>query len=207
MSYEEIRRIGAIFRPIDTWPAEPTRDRKHSPFSAKLGVTLQLLARELRAIEGRQVVLQVALRDDDIRIDGFPKANRNAVHPGVILAFESNQGPLKFAVDLFWNWEDNLRAVALGLEALRKVDRYGITRRGEQYTGWKALPSGAHDPTYGMHTADQARNWLQREYGDPGQVVIDTDATLRRALRQSHPDTGGDAESFQRVIRAKELLA
>jgi hypothetical protein len=34
----------------------------------------------------------------------------------------------------------NARAIALGLEALRKVDRYRITKRGEQYTGWSALP-------------------------------------------------------------------
>jgi hypothetical protein len=40
------------------------------------------------------------------------------------------------------DWQHNVRAIALGLEALRKVDRYGITRRGEQYAGWKALPAG-----------------------------------------------------------------
>jgi hypothetical protein len=34
----------------------------------------------------------------------------------------------------------NARAIALGLEALRKVDRYRITKRGERYTGWSALP-------------------------------------------------------------------
>lgn len=37
------------------------------------------------------------------------------------------------------DWQINLRAIALGLEALRKLDRYGITSRGEQYTGWRAI--------------------------------------------------------------------
>jgi hypothetical protein len=205
VSYESLRRLGATFRPIDTWPGEPTRGRTHSPFSAKLSQTLELLGRELRAVDARRVILQVALRDEDTRLDGFPKANRNATHPGVILAFESSHGPLKFAVDRFWNWEDNLRAIALGMEALRKVDRCGITRRGEQYTGWKALPSGAHDATYGMQSRADAERYLLTEFGDGADGPVD-DALVKHALREAHPDTGGNAETFQRVMRAKELL-
>lgn len=206
MSYEALRRLGATFRPIDSWSGEPTRGRTHSPFSAKLSQTLDLLGRELRAVNARQVILQVALREDDIRLDGFPKANRNAAHPGVILAFESSHGPLKFAVDRFLGWEDNLRAIALGMEALRKVDRYGITRRGEQYTGWRALPSGAHDASYGMHSRADAERYLLTEFGDGADGPAD-DALVRHALRTAHPDRGGDAETFQRVMRAKELLS
>ena len=32
----------------------------------------------------------------------------------------------------------NLRSIALGLKALRAVDRYGVSRRGEQYAGFRA---------------------------------------------------------------------
>jgi hypothetical protein len=38
---------------------------------------------------------------------------------------------------IVYTWQDNLRAVALGLEALRRVERYGIAQRGEQYAGWR----------------------------------------------------------------------
>jgi len=42
------------------------------------------------------------------------------------------------------DWRHNVRSIALGLEALRAVDRYGISRRGEQYAGFRAaLASGA----------------------------------------------------------------
>lgn len=45
----------------------------------------------------------------------------------------------QFAVDTFVHWQDNLRAIALGMEALRKVARYGIVKGNEQYSGWKQL--------------------------------------------------------------------
>lgn len=139
--YSDLKRMGVVFRPIDAWPGEQTRSRRSAQFSASLGSTTELLARELAALNGRLVVLQVAMTEDDFRIDGIPYANAQASHPGVVIAFESKHGPLKFAVDTFSFWEDNLRAIALGMEALRKVDRYGVTKLGEQYTGWKALPA------------------------------------------------------------------
>lgn len=53
------------------------------------------------------------------------------------------QDTFQFAVDKFPSWQDNLRAIALGLEALRKVERYGFVKDDEQYTGFKALTAGA----------------------------------------------------------------
>jgi len=49
--------------------------------------------------------------------------------------------------DSFRDWEANLRAIALSLEHLRAVDRYGVTtEEEEQYTGWLRLPAaGATD--------------------------------------------------------------
>jgi hypothetical protein len=45
---------------------------------------------------------------------------------------------LIYATDACELWQHNVRSIALGLEALRAVDRYGITRRGEQYAGFRA---------------------------------------------------------------------
>ena len=45
---------------------------------------------------------------------------------------------LVYATDCCDFWQHNLRSIALGLEALRAVDRYGISRRGEQYAGFRA---------------------------------------------------------------------
>lgn len=51
---------------------------------------------------------------------------------------------LVYATDCCDFWQHNVRSIALGLEALRAVDRYGISRRGEQYAGFRAaLTAGA----------------------------------------------------------------
>lgn len=194
MSYQDLRALGVQFRPIDTWPGEQTRGRRHAQFSSSIGSTMKVLGQELRQLNAKHVVVQIAMSEADFRNDGIPYANARATHPGIVIAFESKFGPLKFAVDTFWAWEDNLRAVALGMEALRKVDRYGVTKRGEQYTGWKALPQST-DPTQNM-TLDQARAYLDDVWGG--------DATA--ALRATHPDVGGDPDEFRKVQRARELL-
>jgi hypothetical protein len=194
-AYSDLKRMGIVFRPIDEWPANPTRNRRRAQFSASLGTTMNVLARELAALEARLIVIQIAMTEGDFRIDGIPYANARATHPGVIIAFESRSGPLKFAVDTFTEWEDNLRAIAFGMEALRKVDRYGVTKHGEQYTGWKALPMST-DPAAAIQTREQALAYLAERWG----------GDVRRALFESHPDHGGDPDTFRSVQRARELI-
>lgn len=192
--YEELSRLGVQFRPIDVWPGTLARSRGRSPFSSKLSATLDLLARELRALDARRIVFQIAVGENEIRLDGFPKANAHADHPGIVLAFESKWGPLKYATDVYWTWQDNLRAIALAMESLRRVDRYGVSKRGEQYQGWRALPRST-DPADSIETPDQARRVLESWGGD-----------VKRALFETHPDRGGDPDAFRRVVRARDVL-
>jgi hypothetical protein len=50
----------------------------------------------------------------------------------------------EFVSDRFADWQQNLRAIALGLEKLRLVDDYGIVaEEGQQYTGWLKLPEAS----------------------------------------------------------------
>jgi hypothetical protein len=193
--FAELARRGVTFRPIDVWPGELTLRRRRSPFRSSLSATASVLARELAALNARLVVLQIAIEERDLRLDGLPRAHAVARHPGVLLAFESRHGPLKFAVDTFTSWEENLRAIALGMEALRKVDRYAVTKRGEQYTGWRALPVSTD--AGGITNAEQARAYLQERWG----------GDVRRALMETHPDRGGDPDEFRKVTRARELVS
>jgi len=188
------RYADITFRPIDEWPGEMTRNRRRAPFRTTWGTTIMLLERELSMLGARLVVFQIAVDERDLRIDGKPRAQARATHPGVILAFESKWGPLKYAVDAFDRWEDNVRAIALAMEALRKVDRYGVTKRGEQYTGWKALPVST-DPADAIQTREQAHDYLQQRWG----------GDVKKALMETHPDRGGDSDEFRRVTRAREL--
>lgn len=190
-----MRYTDITFRPIDVWPGDLSRSRRRAPFRTNWGTTVKLLERELGMLNAKNVVFQIAVDERDLRVDGKPRAQARADHPGVILAFESKYGPLKYVVDAFDRWEDNVRAIALGMEALRKVDRYGVTKRGEQYTGWKALPAGSDD-THGIPDAQTAREYLADRYG----------GDIRRALMETHPDRGGDRGEFGKVMRIKGLL-
>lgn len=192
--------------PIATWPGTLTRNRTPSPFSADLTATLDLLQRELRALGARDVRLQIAVPASQFRLDGYPRATAKPDHPGIILTLQSKHGPLSYPCDTFTRWQDNLRAIALALEALRKVDRYGVTKRGEQYRGFLALE--ATSAPAGFATVDQAWEWLLKLNG--GDVTVrdreSARAVLRAAQRRAHPDHGGDAVTFQRVSLAEALF-
>jgi hypothetical protein len=130
-------------RPITTWPGERSRSRTYSPFQSNLSSTLGLLDRELRALRATDVWLEVAMTEGDFRQDGRPRPTPGPSHPASSsrsLADARQGAALRHRPVL--EWQDNLRAIALGLEALRKVERYGIANRGEQYAGWAAAPAG-----------------------------------------------------------------
>lgn len=208
-------------RPIDIWPGTQTRERRRSNFSAQWRDTLNLLDRELWHLgKGGQyagTVLQIAMREQDFRIDGMPRANAVAQHPGVILNIDSVHGALSYPCDTFTHWQDNLRAIALGLEALRKVERYGITQTGQQYRGWRAIESGgavAPIQTPGAAALVLARiafpndanitDWAHKIITHPeiGQ------STYKKARSNAHPDRNdGDQTAWDAVEQAAKVLA
>jgi hypothetical protein len=202
--------------PIREWPGTltPAGARRVAPFTTPGAVsfrrdpvpitnTLELLNRELRMIGGRDVELLVAIAPDQFRIDGQPHARAKASHPGVILALQSKHGQLSYPCDTFTTWQSNLRAIALALEALRKVDRYGVTSRGEQYRGFLALEATAMPS--GFADGEAALAWLL-DFTDYHGVIVDPKDVLRTAQRKAHPDRGGAAADFHRVSLAEAAM-
>jgi len=191
--------------PIREWPGELTRNRSRSLFKAGLTDTLQLLEREIWHLTDTRTQresgeLLIAIPAGDLwRLDGRPRAHAVAEHPGVIFSLDSKHGHLSYPCDTFTTWQDNLRAIALALEALRKVDRYGVTKRGEQYRGFLAIE--ATGAPAGFASTEAARDWLTGSW--PADTLR---SSLRRAQRDAHPDHGGDAATFQRVSLAEAKL-
>ncbi len=198
-----------ITRPLDpAWTESETRNRRGSPFSASWTDTLELLRRETGMLNARLVVLQIAVTEDDLRRDGLLRANTRVTFPGVRVAFDTPaQGPLMFATDAYPHWQANVRAVALGLEALRKVDRYGITKRGEQYRGWQALPAGGTGKMTRQEAADLLVGGLD---GYTAVQLLNDPAAVRDAHRiltkRHHPDLGGDTDLFAQINEARHVL-
>ncbi|EUA69741.1 molecular chaperone DnaJ [Mycobacteroides abscessus] len=193
-------------RPLENWPGTFPSLHIRSPFSAPLRTTLEELDRELSFLgsDGSNApsVLEVALRERDFRLDGLPRADARVQHPGVILHIESRIGPLSYPAAKFNTWQDNLRAITLGLNGLRRLDRYGITPGSEQYTGWKQLPSAGQSGV--VATADDAEQIIRLAAGDQDSAL---DKAYRAARGNSHPDrNNGDRAGWDLVEAAGDVL-
>lgn len=194
-------------RPVSDW-SNFTGKPKRSNFDTPWPATEALLLREVRHLRGKDLVIEVDVAESDIRLDGRIRAAARPSQPGIRVAFDSVHGPLTYSTDAFSTWQDNVRAVALGLEALRKVDRYGITRRGEQYAGWKALPAGRSMPASHM-TSDEALTVLRQQAARRVDVMGGeaTSYLWRQARRAAHPDhNGGDSSAWDLVEQAGRVL-
>jgi len=198
-----------VYQPSEKPLAEPGF-RKRSSFDANmLTKTTKLLKREAGMLGAAQVVVQV---DGPVRQDGQPAVTRLRT-PAVSVFIQSRHGPLRYDVDTFDHWEDNLRGVALGLEALRAVDRYGVTKRGEQYPGWKALPPGTSVATAmpAMSATEAAGIVVEtaKSMVEPDLVLQDSrlySSLWRDAVKNAHPDRGGDRQAWDRLQVAKTVL-
>lgn len=205
-----------VVRPIsDRTPF--TGKHQRSAFDSTWSATEQLLVREVAHLRGRDLVVEADFTERDLRLDGRPRANARPASPAVRVAFDSIHGPLTYATDRFTTWQDNVRAIALGLEALRKVDRYGITKRGEQYAGWKALPGGSGaEPSHMTRTEALSvlGRWGRAFYDMPAIPAehVNTDPGSLRSLHRSarraaHPDRNdGDQTAWDQVEQAARVL-
>lgn len=185
------------------------RARVQSRFDSTWTSTLELLERELTALRAKEVVLEVDVPDRGVRLDGQLRADARANSPAVVLSFESKHGALMYRCDRFVapsyrrrmeDWQHNVRAIALTLESLRAVDRYGATQTGQQYTGWAAIGATAHaaptDPMGVLHELAGVR----------ASDGIGGDRVISLARRAAHPDTGGSPEAWARFTAAYKAV-
>lgn len=169
--------------------------REGSPFSAHWSDTIDLLNREIGYLGAREYVIEIDITESDLKLNGELRSTARPASPAVAVSFEPRGKPsLLFVCGKFPHWQHNVRAIALGLEALRKVDRYGITQAQEQYRGFGALPPGTPMPAVKM-TVDEARRLLVEHGG------------YRNAIKTHHPDMGGDAGLFRQLTEARDLIA
>lgn len=179
------------FRPLPRWPYP---EQKHRPatYQSTYSATLQKLEYEIERMRGSELIIGVVTDPTQIRLDGRMRADAKVGHPGVEVSFEVPSGErLVFHTDVHSgyvnSWQDNLRAIALGLEALRAVSRYGITTGlGEQYAGFLKLETGQPSP-------------------DRGRALVEEAGSVKQALMRHHPDQGGDPRAFADVQAYRQL--
>jgi hypothetical protein len=206
------------FRPFTWTDPETTNRRGAHLFKASWDDTLDALAYEIDCLDGAEpVVIQVDAPEGMIRRDGMLHARARVSHPGVAISFGSRFGPLRYATDAYerqWSggmdgWQANVRAIALALTALRAVDRYGVTRRGEQYTGWRAISAPA--PMFADHLA--AADWMRRYATLNLDIQVSANGSqdwaglYRSMAKRMHPDKGAPRADWDRLDEARRMLA
>jgi hypothetical protein len=197
------------------WPGKRTTYPKRAPFKTQYARTMKLLERELRYLSARKVELALAIRDGDLRQDGMLRAD---ARPGaaVILSFLDRDGQRQaYPCDTFAWWQDNLYAIAVVLEDLRRAERYGV-QSALLRAGFKALPgAGATTTTLSAGQAAHAIARLADDQDNEAAVLANKDVAqmlMRRAKARTHPDAGGKNEDWtllqeaERIIRAHHGL-
>jgi hypothetical protein len=228
-------KVPVTWRPLTQWPAGRPRTAEYSRENANfargewksnvpgndtsgatwtktrtpLSRTLADLDRELWMIGAGDVVVQLDVRSESqFRRDGTgPLSTATTQSPAVVVTFMRKKVPYVFAGDFFKRWEDNLRAIVLGLDGLRRLERYHIAQSGDQYRGWQALPAS----TTTAFTTEQAAKAVGDRIGWRADIIVSDREHARNALRlaksKAHPDAGGTTHDFQIVNECARVLS
>lgn len=208
-------------KPIIRWIGAATKHPQSSRFKQTYSNTKKILESELDKLGAvaSTIHLEMFIKPEDLRIDGELRANVKPYRDGVVLSFSrissrtfdeqtrqwnNNLLSLSYPCDAFDYWRDNLRAVALSLEALRKVARYGVFKY-EDMVSRLALPSAEGK----ISDRDSALQFIAAHSRRKMEQLTETpflkSAYLEAAMKL-HPDKGGKVDDFHRLQKAKEIL-
>lgn len=138
-----------------------------------------------------------------LRLDGQPLSNvREPDDPGVALYFTRKGKPIAMACDRWTRTADNIAAIAAHIDALRRIERYGVGSLDRAFHGYRALAAPG---------AASARPWREvLMIADDGQWIeslpagelIRAEQAYRRLAKRRHPDNGGTADAMAELNAA-----
>jgi hypothetical protein len=143
---------------------------------------------ELKKLGATDVVITSNMQ---YRNDGFPYARQTLSDTGVAVYFKLNSEEQCIPCDKWVKVEENLRAVAKTVEALRGLERWGAKDMvNAAFRGFKALPASAITTPYGT------KLWHEVLEVSPNASQDVIEAAYRRLARTRHPDIGGSEQEF-----------
>jgi hypothetical protein len=142
----------------------------------------------------------------ETRLDGLPYANQRApADPGVAVWFTLGKEKQRkvLACDKWDRVDHNLWAIAQHIAAIRAQERYGVGTVEQAFRGYAALPPPSSDAP-----SEDWRDVLEMRDDEGEKVHAFTAVEVKDAFRalalRDHPDRGGAADAFQRLIRARD---
>ena len=181
------------------WRRTDRYKRQRASFSTKASAdgrlsvikAMERLQGELDRLGVRNPVLSSNV---SLRLDGRPRSDEEPTDPGVAVYFQFKGKATVLACDRWNRVADNIAAIAAHIDALRRVDRYGVGTLDQAFAGYKALP------------ADSAADWRMVLFGvkDWRGGVEEVQAAYRARARQAHPDAGGSDDAMAHLNRARD---
>lgn len=121
--------------------------------------------------------------------------NERPSDPAVVAYFELRGLPMAIPCDRWAKIEDNIHAIALTVEAMRGMERWGAKHMiTAMFSGFKALPEKGSgiDPWKVLGIA-------------PESSEIEITAAFKNKAKVFHPDKGGSAEDWATLREAHDL--
>lgn len=177
------------------WPVNYPRSKatKKSRFKTTLGAARDFVKDEIKRLDGRQPVIStnVPLKDNgDLRADWT--RYRMDDH-GAAVYFTRNKQQVVLCCDQYDKVWDNLHAIGRTIEALRQIDRDGVSDfLNRSFTGFKMLEE-SNDPVW----------WVVLDL-HPNASETEIKAAYIKLAKIHHPDAGGSTDMFNKITKAAD---
>lgn len=171
--------------------------RKDSKFKQTMEGAQNFLRDELKRLGARDLIVSTNIpvrRDGGMYTDYMHKRLED---PGVAIYFKYKEKDISMCCDQYLRVWENVYALGKGIEALRGMERWGVSDFLERaFTGFTALNEAIATP--------YKRPWFEI-LGIPENATEDQIKTAyREKVKIHHPDAGGNVNEFHAVQAAYE---
>lgn len=168
--------------PINEYAKPPAKSRVVTVAEA-----LTRLQDQIDKLGGRLPLVSSNL---ELRLDGLPRSGQlEPSDPGVCVYFQLNGKPVAMPSDHFQTVAANIAAVAAHIDAVRRIERYGVSSVELMFTSFMAIRGPGPKPWREVLGAGDAvtvsRGWLQTR-----KIELS---------RKFHPDAGGSESLMAEV--------
>lgn len=177
------------------WPRTPAHRRQDSKYRFRrngrfwtFNDARVALADELDRLGAGNVVLS---SNYDLRLDGNPRASGSIpADTGIAVYFRLRDRSMVMACDMHVRAEENMRSIALAVEAMRQLERHGGAVMMEKaFAGFSALPP----PRSCWEVLGIAPK------SDRDAIA----AAYREKAKRAHPDAGGNSAAMASLNAAR----
>jgi hypothetical protein len=183
------------------YPRTSSWNQSNGPFKKKsIAVLRDSLLRELSLMGASNVIISSNM---ELRLDGLPRSNfdkKSIWDRAIAVYFIWNKEQRVLCCDSYCSWESNLIAITKTVEALRGLERWGVSKTLKRtFQGFTELP-----PAPEAKKASTIKPWrsiLGLPFKNNYTWIEIKDAWRKRSFA-THPNRGGTAESFQEVQKA-----